>query len=97
MRALLVAVALLGSTVAGLADSRSATLGVSLTVVRSCTVASASGPGVLTLACSRGVNSVSVSSDASSSPNVRPLTSGANALDVTAAAREPLTVVTINF
>lgn len=75
-----------------LAQSSSAPMAVSVTVVRGCAVGAGTVGGSLTLSCSNGVSSVAVASGARSS--IQPLVSGVNTLLVDAS--KPL-VVTLNF
>lgn len=93
--------ALLGATAT--VSAASASMGVSVTVVRSCAVGTQAVPGTLTLVCSNGVNRVNLGS--STTPDVRLLAPGSNALTPSSgssAPRESATptqplVVTVNF
>ena len=100
---LVATLALLGATVGVGAASSTASMTVGVTVVRSCAVGTQAASGTLTLACSNGVNHVNLGS--SSTPDVRPLVSGSNALTPssgssatreTSSPSQPL-VVTLNF
>ena len=93
---------LLGAVSVGAASS-TASMAVGVTVVRSCAVGMQAASGTLTLACSNGVNHVNLGR--SSTPDIRPLVPGSNALTPrsgSSAPREasspnqPL-VVTFNF
>ena len=76
-----------------LAQSSSAPMAVSVTVVRGCAVGAGTAGGSLTLSCSNGVSSVAVAAGVRSS--IQPLVSGVNTLPVEA-SNQPL-VVTLNF
>lgn len=73
------------------AESRSASLAVSVTVIRACTIGANTTPGTMTIACSKGVTRVLT--DASATPRI--LSDGPNTIPAGASQNPPL--VTLNF